>query len=139
MVICVLSTALGATHCDMRVHRVLRLFADRSAVGRDSGGKHYLHLQSPLKTYYLYAETEADLNSWLDALALPWLTTMSTSVRSAGAQGGGGVATADSARQGGSLEGEPALLAGGSGRTSSQRGPGRLDTRVSLSSRNIEQ
>lgn len=136
--ICVLSTARRATHCDMRAHCGLRLFAARSAVSRDSGGgKHYLHLQSPLKTYYLYAETEAGLNSWLDALALPWLGTMNTSARPAGAQGGGAVATADSARQGG-LEGEPALLTGGNARTSSHTRPGRLDTRVSLSSRNME-
>jgi hypothetical protein len=135
-----------ALRCDLCGVHGFATVADRSPIGRDSGGgKHFLHLQSPLKTYYLYAETEDDLNRWLDALALPWLGTMDSSPRgrSASAQR---VAAADSARQEGGegAESEPALLGGDTSgntraRSSSYARPGRLDTRVSLSSRNLEQ
>lgn len=131
--------------CDLCDVRGFVTVADRSS--HDSGsGKHYLHVQSPLKTYFLYAETEDDLNRWLDALSLPWLGTMDLSPRSAGEQGGAAVAAAVSAQQGkgSGVESQPALLEGGASgstraRSSSYARPGRLDTRVSLSSRNLEQ
>jgi hypothetical protein len=152
----------------MSVHVcVLCVCAEGSPFSRDSlgssgaSGKHFLHLQSPLKTYYLYAETEEDLNRWLDALALPWLGYVDTSPEPTA----GPCAEGDSSAIAGGTELRPALheegleaeeepvdLPGGgvagaglaAGSVAGVAGvsvtrPGRLDTRVSLSARNLEQ
>lgn len=120
-----------------------------------SGGKHFLHLQSPLKTYYLYADTQSVLNRWLDALALPWLGFVESPRPrgdSDGSAGGGSdvqtreqrAASRDSAEATGGASGGGGSTGDGGGGSGDSRSysrdtsRGRLDTRVSLSSRHLD-
>ena len=129
----------------------------RESSGSSSGGRHFLHLQSPLQTYYLYAETQSDLNRWLDALALPWLGFVESPRLRGGSDGsssGGSehqtreqrAASRDSADAAGGASGGGRASGGGGGAGagadprsfSRDTSRGRLDTRISLSSRHLE-